>query len=205
MWGNFLERYNVTPEITQQRNMNPDDLNGFISGGDIFVQTRMLLSKEKTYMPAIILNSTLKTASSDEKEEVFVRRRYFDTPGYYFDVEFGKSVKTNSRFLTEIRTVGNFGFLCWDTTGSRQNDASMYGGKIILSNTLFDFKNTLSGYKGWMNNGDNPLVYTAKLQLKQKRIAYNFTYKYGIRDYPYHLTSFGVSFSINKLTPKYRK
>jgi hypothetical protein len=203
VWGFVLEKYDVTPEVNLLRGMQPNDLSGLIGIGDIYVQTRMLLAKERRFVPAVILGSTLKTAATDGKG--FQSKRYFDTPGYFFDLEAGKSFMIANSLLNEVRIVGNIGFLCWETNGSLQNDASMYGGKAILSSKLFDFENTLSRYSGWMNNGDNPFIYAALLRFKQKKASCFVMYKYGLRDYPYHLLSVGISIPIKKLTPRYHK
>lgn len=206
IWTSLFEHYQVTDEVSLER-----DMHGNTSGkanGDFYVQTRISILKEDTHKPAIILNSTLKTASGTN----FTGRRYFDTPGYYFDVETGKSFMLNNQFLNEIRLVGNLGFLCWETTNSTQNDAPVYGGKIILGNQHWKLENTLSGYYGWMhkhpqyvnNYGDAPLVFVTKLTYKLKNIDYFAQYQYGIKDFPYHQIRFGVSFSINKLTPDFK-
>ena len=199
IWSAVFENYRVTQTVYEERQMEGGSLQG-TANGDIYVQTRMLITKEKNYVPAIILNSTLKSASGTN----FAQRRYFDTPGYYFDVEIGKSFHTQSKIISEIRTVANLGFLCWETTNSTQNDAPIYGGKMILSNKLFDFENTLSGYYGWMNNGDAPLVYGSKLIFKRSNINFFAQYQYGINDFPYHHIQAGVAFSSAKLTPKYK-
>lgn len=205
IWSTVFEHYKVTPELSDYRQMN-GNLSGK-SNGDFYVQTRISLLKEKKYAPAIILNSTLKTASGTN----FNERRYFDTPGYYFDVEFAKSVYTKGKFINELRAVGNLGFLCWETTGSRQNDAPMYGVKIIAGNQNWKLDNTLSGYWGWMHTsatygadyGDAPLVYAAKLTIMKSKIDYFAQYQYGINDFPYHQLRLGISFPIEKLTPKF--
>ena len=205
IWSTVFEHYKVTPELSDYRQMN-GNLSGK-SNGDFYVQTRISLLKEKKYAPAIILNSTLKTASGTN----FNERRYFDTPGYYFDVEFAKSKHTKGKFINELRAVGNLGFLCWETTGSRQNDAPMYGAKIILGNQNWKLDNTLSGYWGWMHTsatygadyGDAPLVYAAKLTIMRSKMDYFAQYQYGINDFPYHQLRLGISFPIEKLTPKF--
>lgn len=206
-WATTLENYTVTPELSAYRGMN-----GNLSGrpnGDLYVQTRISILLEKEVAPAIIFNTTLKTASGTN----FTERRYFDTPGYYFDLEFGKSIYTKSSFISEIRGVANLGFLCWETTGSRQNDAPMYGGKIIMGNAKWKLDNTLSGYWGWMHTnprygvdyGDAPLVYAAKFTILTDYMDYFAQYQYGIKDFPYHQIRLGISFPVEKLTPKYRK
>ncbi len=105
-WASTLENYTVTPELSEIRGMN-----GNLTGqpnGDLYVQTRIAILKESSKAPAIIFNTTLKTASGTN----FTERRYFDTPGYYFDLEFGKSIHLNNNFISEIRGVANLGFLC---------------------------------------------------------------------------------------------
>ncbi len=206
-WATTLENYTVTPEISEHRGMN-----GNLSGrpnGDLYVQTRISILRETKAAPVIILNTTLKTASGTQ----FTERRYFDTPGYYFDLEVGKSILTKSSFISEVRGVANLGFLCWETSGSRQNDAPMYGGKLIIGNSNWKLDNTLSGYWGWMHTsqkygadyGDVPLVYAAKFTILTDYMDYFAQYQYGIQDFPYHQIRLGISFPVEKLTPRYRK
>jgi len=207
VWTTVLEHYTVTPELSEYRGMN-----GNLSGapnGDFYVQTRISLFKEKKYIPSVILNTTLKTASGTN----FTERRYFDTPGYYFDVELGKSIYTQNQLFKEVRAVADLGFLCWETTGSRQDDAPMYGFKLITGNDKWKLENTLSGYWGWMHTnavygydyGDAPLVYAAKLSFRNRNIDYFGQYQYGIQDFPYQQIRVGISFPLEKLTPKYVK
>ena len=197
-WAALFERYQLTQKVYNKRKMEGGTLKGK-ANGDIYVQTRILVLKESKWKPSMLLNITLKTASGTK----FKQRRYFDTPGYYFDLEVGKSIHFDNKFLNEVRVVADIGFLCWETTNSTQNDAPMYGGKLILSNDLLDFENTLSGYYGWMNNGDRPLVYAVKLTLKQAGFNSFVQYQYGLKDFPYHSIQMGASFALPILTPKY--
>lgn len=198
VWLNTLERYRVTPGVHAERQMT-GGLSGW-ANGDFYVQTRIRILRERRWLPAVVLNSTLKTASGTQ----FHQRRYFDTPGYYFDVEIAKSFHFRNRVLSEVRGVVDAGFLCWETTGSVQNDAPMYGGKIILANRLFDWENSVSGYYGWMHNGDAPLVYSSKLIFKQPLFRVFAQYQYGIKDFPYHHVQAGVAVELDRLTPKYK-
>ena len=205
IWSSVLENYKTTSEIMQLRGSN--SLSG-TAGGDIYVQTRIRILKEQKQLPSIILNSTLKTASA----KTVLSRRYFDTPGYYFDMEIGKSFFTNGKFVSEIRTVANVGFMCWETTNSMQDDATMYGGKIIIGNNKWKLDNSISGYIGWIHSnryfpsdyGDSPVVYAAKFSVMTKNIDYFAQYQYGITDFPYQQIRMGVSFTLMPLTPKYK-
>ncbi len=205
IWSTVLEHFNTTDALMLQRGASTS--SGF-EGGDVYVQTRIRLLKEQNWLPGIILNSTLKSASAKTVKS----RRYFDTPGYYFDAEIGKSFYTKSKFISEMRLVGNVGFMCWETTNSTQDDATMYGGKLIIGNPDWKLENTLSGYAGWMHTnqyyssdyGDAPMVYASKFTFMTKDIDYFAQYQYGITDFPYHQLRLGLSFSIQKLTPVFK-
>ena len=206
VWSTILEHYQVTDQVSKVRDMNGNTAG--IANGDIYFQTRIQLLKENNIAPAIIVNTTLKTASGTNQQYA----RYFNTAGYYFDAEIGKSIHPNSSFINEIRGVVNFGFMCWDTERqSTQDDAPMYGGKIIIGNDKWKLENTLSGYWGWMHTnihygsdyGDAPMVYNAKITKLCKNINYFAQYEYGIHDFPYQLVRLGVSFTMNKITPKF--
>ncbi|GHT67948.1 hypothetical protein FACS189452_06660 [Bacteroidia bacterium] len=201
VWTPFMEYFEVPQDVVIKRDMN-GNRTGVASIGDIYVQTRISILAEKTYLPAIILNSTLKTASSTPKE--FVSRRYFDTPGYYFDIEVGKSLHINNTLLSELRLVADVGFLCWETTESTQNDALMYGIKIIAANRSAKLEASLSGYKGWIKNGDVPLVCSSKLIFSTSiPLTYFVEYHYGINNFPYHHGQVGVQIAVGFLTPRY--
>ena len=207
VWSTILEHYQVTDQLSAERKM----LNGNTTGkanGDLYFQTRILILKETEKVPSFILNTTLKTASGTNNDQ----RRYFNTPGYYFDAEIGKSIHTKGSFINEIRGVVNFGFMCWETEKqSTQDDAPMYGGKIIIGNDKWKLENTLSGYWGWMhtnihygkNYGDAPMVYNAKITKLCKNINYFAQYEYGIHNFSYQMVRLGVSFTMDKITPKF--
>jgi len=205
IWSTVLEHYQTTPEVMQLRGSFS---TAGSEGGDIYVQTRIRLLKEQNNLPCIIFNSTLKTASATTVKS----RRYFDTPGYYFDAEIGKSIYTRSKFINEIRLVLNGGFMCWETTNSTQDDAPMYGAKLIIGNPSWKFENTFSGYWGWIHTnssinpahdyGDTPSVYASKFTFMTKKVDYFVQYQYGITDFPYQQIRAGVSFPILPLTPK---
>lgn len=199
VWTTTLEGWKVAPEVYALRNMEGGKFSG-MSNGDIYVQTRIRLLKEGRIAPSIVLNSTLKTASGTN----FSSRRYFDTPGYYFDVEFGKSFLLHNDVLSEVRGAVDLGFLCWETSGSRQNDAPMYGAHVLLSNKWVDWEHSISGYCGWMRNGDAPLVYGTEVTFKLPKASLFAEYQYGIIDFPYHHISFGVAVSFACLTPRFR-
>jgi len=198
VWIPLWERYSVTQALYDERQME-GNLTGTTTGGDFYVQTRILALAEKKYLPAVVINATIKTASGEQ----FPERRYFNTPGYYFDAEIAKSFSLNNKIVSNIRVGTDWGFLCWETTNSRQDDAFMYGGTIILSNKALELDNTIAGYDGRLKDGDMPFVYSAKLIGNRKNLFAFIQYKYGIRDWHYQELQLGVGVKIKALTPKF--
>jgi hypothetical protein len=200
VWTTFAEYFETPFRVALYRNVVNEQQQGIAPIGDVYVQTRMSILAEREWRPAVILNITLKTASTTAED--FAARRYFDTPGYYFDVEIGKSLHFNSRILKELRLAVDMGFLCWETTESTQNDAVMGGVKIIAANPLLRLESSLGGYKGWMNDGDSPLVFTSRLMTVATLVAYFFEYRYGMRNFSYHHFQAGIQIPVKILTPK---
>jgi hypothetical protein len=203
VWATAMEHFETTAEVMQKRGATAMKGSEF---GDIYVQTRMLICTEKEIRPSIILNTTLRTASP----KTVLTRRYFDTPGYYFDTEIGKSFQTGASWISHIRTVVNGGFICWETAKSIQDEGPLYGGKIIIGNPNWNLENTISGYWGWMHTnkaspdyGDAPAVWASKINIIGEKLNYFAQYQYGIRDFPFHQIRVGVNFQVESLTPRY--
>jgi hypothetical protein len=200
-WTPFAEYFDLPPSVVAERNVYNGQRSGWSPVGEIYLQTRIGALLEAEYCPAIVLNITLKTASTTPDD--FDARRYFDAPGYCFDVELGKSVHLHSDIIDELRGVVNVGFLCWETTGSTQNDAPTYGAKLILSNRVASWENSLAGYYGWMKNGDTPCVITSRFTFKRPASVYFVEYQRGLRDFPYQHFQVGLRLIIPRLTPKF--
>jgi len=203
-WSAAFEHYNVSDEVAAQRQMLGK--NSGTATGDMYVQTRIRLLEETHRRPSVVFNSTLKTSSGTG----FINRRNFNTAGYYFDVEFGKSFPVEASFLNELRLGTDFGFFCWDvqTPGNNvQDDAIMYGAKILLKNDSFAWENTLGGYYGWLRHipdyGNKPLVYSTKIAYKRQVTQYFLQYTRGIQHFPFHQMMAGASFSLKNLTPDF--
>jgi hypothetical protein len=207
LWSGFLENYELTPELAAIRGVESDKRTGK-ANSDIYVQTRILLKKETGLWPSIILNSTLKTTSGTEN----FAKRYYNTSGYYFDIEAGKSFRVNSAISDYVRLAGTLGFLCWETDNFTQNEGPMYGFKLKTGKNKFNYEIGLRGYSGWMsshsaygsNYGDKPVAGFTKLTFLTQHLNYYIQYQQGFRDYPYHQVRMGIQFSSKKLTPNYK-
>ncbi len=203
VWKTLIEYYSVTDEIVSRRSMRKN--NGFATG-DFYIQTRIRILSEKKNSPSLVLNSTLKTASGSD----FKNRRFFNTAGYYFDVELGKSFVFNDSFIDEIRLVSNLGFFSWDVQTPNinvQDDAVMYGLKFILKHKNISLENTFSGYEGWIKRvddyGNKPMVFSSRLNFEVRKTLWFLQFQHGIKYFPFEQIRVGVQIPLEHLTPKF--
>lgn len=204
LFATAAEYYKVTDEVSDRRMMQKKE--GFATG-DLYIQTRIRLLSENSKRPAIIFNSTLKTASGSE----FKNRRFFNTAGYYFDVEMGKSFIFPHAFVEEIRLVSDLGFFSWDVQTPNlnvQDDAFMYGLKLILKHKNLSWENTISGYHGWITRvpdyGDQPIVFGSKLNYNSGGKSFFLQYQHGIRYFPFEQIRIGFQLPLEKWTPNFQ-
>jgi hypothetical protein len=171
--------------------------------GDVYISTDLQVlhnswfKKNRQYIPQMTLRLAMKTASGEQ----FNRRRHYDCPGYFFDLAIGQSISLKQM---ELRFAGSVGFLCWQTTDARQNDAVMYGLQAKLIHRHFSAQAEWGGYVGWEQYGDAPMV----IKLRTAGMINGFEpflqYQYGIKDYPFHQLRVGLVyyFKIKKLEGK---
>ena len=102
----------------------------------------------------------------------------------------------------ELRVAGSAGFLCWQTDNGRQNDAVMYGLQMLMKSQYVSFRTTWSGYVGWENMGDRPMIIKGRLCGHAKGFEPYVEYQYGIKDYPFHMVRVGLAYDIAVLKKK---
>ncbi len=195
LWMPVIEYYQRSDE-SREANRLPEDIA--MSGhevGDAYVSTDIQLLREQGYRPDLILRSCLKTASSN----CYYTARYYDAPGYFFDLTAAKSISFKHNTFKELRVVLTTGFLCWQTDNGRQNDATMYGVQLKLRTNHLSISQTFGGYAGWERDGDHPMSLKTALSLHLKGAFEPIAaYEYGLQDYPYHHFRVGVTYNFGK-------
>ena len=199
LWMPVMEWYGVPQERAQFCRVPCD--SAYMRGhnaGDVYVSTDIQLLRDKGWYPDILLRAALKTASGGEYE----RARTYDAPGYFFDLALGKSLYIKEKNVSnkpcekavELRLFASAGFLCWQTDRGRQNDAVMYGVGILCDSRYVCARATFSGYVGWENEGDRPMVMEGRIAGHIKGFEPFVSYQYGIADYPFHCVQGGVCY-----------
>lgn len=164
--------------------------------GDVYFGTVIQLIKNHTILPDFSVAMSCRTASGTGRENA----RNTDTPGYYLDGSFGDSYGKNEGFFRHVRWYAELGFYVWQTylDNYPQNDAFLYGAGIDFDFRDFFVNQTFCGYAGYMNNGDEPVVYRVDLGIKIGSAAIIFGYEKGFRDFPFQ--SIRAGFEITGLT-----
>ena len=193
-----IEHYKMdtlTRDIRKARNITGE---GFACGS-LYIGTHIQLVEGKKKFPDVLLTINLKTASGNKLSDA----RYTDTPGYFFDLSFGKQLNLNTRKRISIKPHALLGFYVWQIHGNThfQNDALLYGVGVDLDFPVLKIKNSLGGYYGYLGNGDRPSVYRLIIQSKFDAIFnYELAFQQGIHNYNY--TSFRLSCNANLTTIK---
>ena len=151
--------------------------------GDVYISLDIQLVSEGDLKPSVLLRSVLKTASGNN----YGYARYYDAPGYFFDLTAGKS-------FGPFRLAATTGFLCWQTDNGRQNDAVQYGLAGFL--TLGDFRASAqwAGYFGWERHGDAPQTLQARLGYSLGPFEPYLFLQQGINDWPFTQLRIGVTY-----------
>lgn len=201
VWMPVMEWYEMSPARMATCRV-PDSLAHRGSGaGDAYFSTDIQILRDKKWAPDIALRAACKSASGGQYELA----RHYDCPGYFMDLSVGKSWYLGEKQEAngvELRVAGSAGFLCWQTDNGRQNDAVMYGLQLLMKSQYVSLRTTYSGYVGWENDGDKPMIIKGRLSGHAKQFEPYVEYQYGIKDYPFHMLRVGLAYSIDILKRK---
>ena len=187
LWMPVFEYYYVNDEVNTIRRVPYEgELRGWDSG-DVYISTDIQLFMQQQHGADIVLRAALKSASGN----TYSKARYYDAPGYFFDVAIGREWKMSSNSI--VRIVASGGFLCWQTDIGRQNDAVMYGVQTAWKYGKLDVKTTWSGYAGWEGDGDRPMTVKMMVSYRLRSLSIGAYYKEGIVDWPFRQLSLGVT------------
>ncbi len=180
LYGVLLERYAMSTEIRDERKARDKDGRG-LAVGDLYFSTMIQLVKDKRF-PNTLFRMAGKTASGGRLDAA----RYADSPGYFFDVSFSKSYGDKDATL-EWTPFASVGFYSWQTNDDMnlQNDALMYSAGLELHKNEWNVSNSISGYTGYKEEKDKPMVYTFDLSKQLKKNTVRFQFLQGLRDWEY--------------------
>lgn len=183
----ITEKYKMTPETRDER-FAVETESPIPCHGDVIVNSFFQVLKSEKWAD-VMISANLKTASGGRLCDA----RYTDAVSYWFDATAGRDLLKSADGRFSLRAQAMVGFYCWMTNDlvHRQNDAISYGGGLTASYRNFVLTTDLSGFHGYENNGDRPLVFRNKLTYEVKKNIISFRYNHGMKDNLYDSFSLG--------------
>ncbi|MBS1772151.1 MAG: hypothetical protein JST82_04780 [Bacteroidetes bacterium] len=198
------ELYNMDTNTSRNiRNTRDYDGKGNATG-DVYINGHFQIIKNKAKWPDILLSFGVKTASGGNLEAA----RYTDAPGYYFGLSFGKTYKLNNSFIKSLRWYIQAGAYMWQTYRAdyRQDDSPWFGGGLTASTKGLVIDEQVSGYNGYILNGDQPIINKFSVKTNWNRLFnWKLLLQYGIRDYDYKSVMFSTIMDLSKIKLKKHK
>ncbi|MBA4410320.1 MAG: hypothetical protein Q8S54_12675 [Bacteroidota bacterium] len=193
LYGVIAEHYSMSDFVRDERISRDFDGKGF-ANGDLFFSTLIQLVKGRKF-PDTMVRMAGRTASGNQLEGA----RYSDSPGYFFDFSFSKSYAGRNEKIS-LLPFASFGFYSWQTNDelNLQNDAFMYGLGTDLKGLHWTISNSLSGYSGYKNERDKPMVYTFDLKHHLANKTVRLQYLHGLRDWTYRTVKLSLILNLQK-------
>ena len=192
-YGVLAEHFAMSTTIRDERLAHNFDGKG-ITNGDLYFSTLIQIIKGKKF-PDTMFRMACRTASGNKLEAA----RYTDCPGYFFDLSFSKEyLSDNEKF--SFLPFASSGFYSWQINDAvnQQNDAIMYGLGGEVKCSRWTLSNSLSGYSGYKNLRDKPMVYTIDLNHSFKNHTIRLQYLHGLRDWNYRTIKLSVIVNLKK-------
>ena len=186
--GVIVETYLMDEKTKQERN-SVETQPPITCNGDIIITSYyQVLSNDR--ICDISVSGSLKTASGNRLCDA----RYTDAASYWFEMTAGRNLLQTANKSMTLRLQGMIGFYCWMTNDMvhRQNDAILYGYGGSLKWKNLTLAANWSGFHGYLNEGDRPMIFRSKLDFEVKNNILSLRYNHGIRDALYDTYSVGL-------------
>ena len=184
---NPIEYFEMDTSIRNERVARDEFPKGYASG-DLLVEINALLfEKNRTQL---LFNFGLKTASGSQ----FRNARYTDSPAYYFDLSCHHETEISTDFKVDASLL--LGLYVWQTywVNNRQNDAILGAASLRVYYKSLSLSQDLRGFKGYLNNGDQPLLYSIKVAKKWSAVQLYLRQQFAIQDYSYQTLQTGFTY-----------
>ena len=158
------------------------------ASGDLLVEVNAKIHESEQNQ--MLFNMGLKTASGSQ----FRNARYTDSPAYYFNLSYHHEKVFSANFKIDLSVL--LGLYVWQTylVNNRQNDAILAASSFRLYYKSYSLIQDLRGFKGYLNNGDQPLLYSIKFAKNWSHIQMYVRQQFSIIDYPYHTSQLGATY-----------
>ena len=178
-----LEHYTMDTVTRDERAARDRDGTG-ISTGDVYVATLLQVVKENEDHGGVLLRIRLKTASGNNLEGA----RHSETPGYSFDLSWGRWIGGGAGWLKRWRPHAMAGFLVYQTNRDDyfQNDCLLFGAGVLGDHGKLRSELGVAGYLGYLDLRDRPIVLRAAIATHQPgRLEHRLGLQAPLQDWRY--------------------
>ena len=184
----IVETYQMDDETRDERHAVENEPPITCPGDIIFTSFYQVLQSDKWC--DITVSGNLKTTSGKRLCDA----RYTDAASYWFEMTTGRNIFQTADKSVSFRLQGMIGFYCWMTNDlvHRQNDAMLYGLGSSLNIKNLSLTANWSGFHGYKDNGDRPMIFRSKLSYEYKKNILSLRYNHGIKDFLYDTYSVGI-------------
>ncbi|MDR0536759.1 MAG: hypothetical protein LBH04_01725 [Tannerellaceae bacterium] len=183
------EDYRTSQETADERNASSTGKGDSKYTGDVVISALFQLLESDKWLD-MLLYFGIKTASGGRLGDA----RFTDAATYWIGMDAGKLLASSSDGRYFLRLQAASGFYCWMTNDRvhRQNDAWSYGAGIAAGLNNVSISSDFSGFHGYENNGDKPLIWRNCIQFDFRNNVISFRYNHGLRDFLYDTYSIGL-------------
>ncbi|MFM8492836.1 MAG: hypothetical protein ACKOA7_03785 [Bacteroidota bacterium] len=140
---------------------------------------------------------SLHVATKTTAGKNFESARHTNAPGYLFELQGGRVWRRPGRFPDRISVFARGGLLVWQESLYAQNDAFSWGVRSHFGYKSWQLGAELTGYQGWIGNGDSPVAARIDMKSPGQRMQGMIGYQYAFSDLSTHLFRAGISFPIH--------
>ncbi len=183
-----FERFNVSHQVKEERRVYYEDYYQKSTVGDVVVNTTIqLMEKWRRNNIHTAIRVGLRMPSGGGLGAA----RFADEPAYWVDA--GSSFVFKNRSWKWINMLG---FLAWQTNDDNlmQNDAFLFGSGIEWNSKQLMIQAYCTGYLGYKNNGDKPILFRLFLERRGKKINTLLRFQQGLNDFKYSSVEAGMKF-----------
>ncbi len=182
------ERFRVSHQVKEERRIYYEEYYRKSTVGDVVVNTTIQLFekwRKKNVHTAVRVGVRMPSGQG------LGAARYADVPAYWIDAG-NAFVFKNKKW----KWINMLGFLVWQTNDDYppQNDAFLFGSGIEWNNKQLKIQAYGTGYLGYKNNGDKPVLFRLFLERSGKKINTLFRFQQGLNDFKYSSVEAGMKF-----------
>lgn len=192
--------YYVTDTATRDERASRERDGRGLAAGDIHLTTLIQLIRDHPSIPDILLETSFRIPSG----KTLLGARYTDAPGYHMDLSFGRLLSPQCRF--KVRAYALAGYYAYQTFDPQhlQDDCFLYGIGVRIATPGWAWSNQLTGYSGYMDNGDRPRLYRSELRRIGAAFDGLLQIQVGLHDFEYRSVHAGLSWKISHAEPVQR-